>query len=89
MNYYKRNWDELRGDEYDYWGTSVWYFEVADDGYPTRQVEVYEHGQIVKYDEEHNEDSFGGLSQAALDLDEFKELEISKEEFEDAWNENV
>ncbi len=26
--YYKRKWNEIRGDEYSSWGTSTWYFEV-------------------------------------------------------------
>ena len=31
--YYKRNWEETRGDEFDSWGTSIWYFEVGNDNY--------------------------------------------------------
>lgn len=37
--YYKRRWEESRGDDHDDWGRSTWYFEVADDGYPVRQIE--------------------------------------------------
>jgi hypothetical protein len=29
--YYKRRWDEVRGDEHNDWGPSTWYFEVGDD----------------------------------------------------------
>jgi hypothetical protein len=30
--FYRRRWDESRGDEFDAWGHSVWYFEVDNDG---------------------------------------------------------
>ncbi|GAB3930558.1 hypothetical protein [Mucilaginibacter myungsuensis] len=85
MVYYKRKWDELRGDEQDHWGTSIWYFEVGDDDYPTRQIEVYEHGPKLKYDVINLEDSYGGLSEVALDKDEFKDHLITKEQFESVW----
>ena len=32
MRYVRRAWDEHRGDEYASWGTSLWYFEIGDDG---------------------------------------------------------
>jgi hypothetical protein len=85
MKYYKRNWDDVRGDEQDHWGTSVWYFEVPEDGYPTRQMTVYEHGPILKYDTANPEDKYGGLSEAALGNDEFEAFMINKEEFEAVW----
>ncbi len=36
--YFRRRWDEVRGDEFDGWGHSVWYFEIDDGGYPIRQI---------------------------------------------------
>ena len=85
MRYFRRAWDESRGDEYDAWGTSTWYFEVGDDGYPLRQIEVYEHGVVLKYDRSLPDDVFGGLGNQALDLDEFRAFEISAEVFDAAW----
>lgn len=32
--FFRRAWDESRGDRYDGWGTSDWYFELDDEGYP-------------------------------------------------------
>jgi hypothetical protein len=83
--YFKRRWEESRGDEFDHWGPSEWYFELNDDGYPVRQVERYDRGQVLKYDANRLYDEYGGLGDQALDLDELKEFEITVEEFETAW----
>lgn len=53
----------MRGDQYDAWGTSWWYFEVADDGRVIRQVEQYESGVLLHYSAEHDEDTYGELAQ--------------------------
>lgn len=83
--YFKRNWNESRGDNYDHWGTSVWYFETRDNGEVTRQVEVYKNGKVNKYCETHVEDEYGGLSIYPLDLEEFENHKITKTEFEHEW----
>lgn len=88
MKYYKRNWEESRGDEFDDWGKSIWYFETDDSGLPTKQIEVYENGKRLKYDQTKMEDDFGGLGDQELDLDEFSEFEITESEFNKVWNEN-
>lgn len=51
--YYKRRWDEPRGDEYDHWGFSWWFFETTVDGEVLRQIEVYDSGPSHRYDQEH------------------------------------
>ena len=86
MRYFKRRWDESRGDEYDSWGLSTWYFEVGDDGYPVRQLQQYDGGPILKYDQTHLDDEFGGLGDQALDLDEFTPFEIDSVAFESTWS---
>jgi hypothetical protein len=88
MKYYKRNWDESRGDEFDDWGKSIWYFETDNSGLPTKQMEVYESGKKLKYDQRKLKDDFGGLGDQELDLDEFCEFEITELEFNKAWNED-
>lgn len=85
MNYYKRNWNETRGDQYDSWGKSIWYFETDDKGEVLRQIEAYENGKVLKYDNQNIEDEFGGLADQNLDLNEFLEFSIEKEEFENKW----
>ena len=85
MNYYKRNWNETRGDQYDSWGKSIWYFETDNNGEVLRQIEAYENGKILKYDNHNIEDEFGGLADQNLDLTEFVEFSIEKEVFENKW----
>ncbi|MFI1770315.1 hypothetical protein [Thalassobellus citreus] len=85
MKYFKRNWNETRGDQYESWGKSVWFFETDNNGEVLRQIEAYENGKVLKYDNQNIEDEFGGLADQNLDLTEFKEFSIEKEEFENKW----
>ncbi len=85
MKYFKRNWNETRGDQYDSWGKSVWFFETDINGDVLRQIEAYENGKVLKYDNQNIEDEFGGLADQNLDLIEFEEFSIEKEEFENKW----
>jgi hypothetical protein len=68
------------------WGTSTWYFETEPDLWPTRQIEVYANGTVLQYDRQHLGDKFGGLSEAALDAEDFSPFEITQDEFERAWS---
>jgi hypothetical protein len=86
MHYFKRYWDESRGDAHNDWGTSTWYFETESDMWPTRQVEIYANGRVLRYDRQHIEDEFGGLSEAALDATEFAPFAIARSEFEQVWS---
>ena len=85
VRYYRRPWDESRGDAFDAWGRSVWYFEVAEDGYPLRQIEQYEDGHVLVYDAAHAEDEYGGLGDQPLDRHELAAFEITRDEFFAAW----
>lgn len=85
MKYFKRNWDENRGDQYESWGKSIWFFETNNNGEVLRQIEVYESGKVLKYDNQNIEDEFGGLSDQNLDLNEFENYSIEKDEFENKW----
>ena len=82
MKYYKREWKELRGDCYDNWGTSIWWFEVDGEGYVIRNIQEYANGKNLFYSETHMEDKYGFLPEGTLDLEEFAAFEITKEEFE-------
>jgi len=86
MHYFKRQWQESRGDAHDDWGVSTWYFETEADMWPTRQIEVYANGKILRYDHQRTEDEFGGLSQAPLEAVEFAPFAIAQPEFEQIWN---
>jgi hypothetical protein len=83
--YYRRPWNETRGDDYDSWGRSVWYFEIDEEGVPARQIEQYEHGPVLKYDANHREDQYGALGDQPIDREDFAAYEITAEEFSAAW----
>ncbi len=87
MRYFRRPWDEPRGDAYDHWGTSTWYLEVGDDLFISRQIEVYADGTVLKYDEFHPADAYGGLGDQPIhvEADGFLPFEIGRAEFEQAW----
>lgn len=87
-HYFKRDWEETTGQEItDAWGTSIYYLETDEELYPTRQIQVYERGQVLKYSTDFLEDDFGGLGDQPLDEEEFSNFSIKKEEFETAWQE--
>lgn len=84
--FFKRAWDEPRGDEHPDWGHTVWYFQLDDERYPERQLEIYASGDALAYDGEHVDDEYGGLGDQPLDDEEWLAFEITAEEFETAWN---
>jgi len=83
--YFKRKWNVTRGDEFDSWGGSIWYFEVGTDWYPIKQIELYENGNRLKYHSDKIFDDFGGLGDQVLDFNEFQSFEIEKAEFDIEW----
>jgi hypothetical protein len=85
-HYFKRRWDESRGDEFDAWGCSIWVFETDDEFWPVRQIEIYDGGQVLFYDREHLDDGHGGLGDQPLDPEESEECRISAAEFEHEWS---
>ncbi len=86
-HYYRRSWNESRGDQYSSWGPATYYFEIGDDGRPSRQIEVYDSGPTLRYNPGHEEDEFGLLAQEPLaPLDEWHPWAITEEEFEQAWH---
>ena len=85
MRYFKRRWNESHTGQFGDWGCSNWYFEVDDNFWIVRQIEVYDGGRVLKYHHEHLEDRFGGLSDQPLDPIEFAPWGISSEEFERVW----
>ncbi|MEU0564565.1 hypothetical protein ABZ297_04065 [Nonomuraea sp. NPDC005983] len=45
---------------------------------------MYANGVVLAYDEQHDQDEFGMLTYADLDLEEFAPFEITRQEFLDA-----
>ena len=62
MPFYARQWDET-APGHRHWGRSRWLFEVDQNGEVLRQVEVYDGGQVLRYDRDHFEDDFGQSGQ--------------------------
>jgi hypothetical protein len=85
VRYYKRPWEEDRGDEYASWGTSFWYFEVDERWEVVRPLEVYASGAVLAYDSSHPEDRDGMPAESALPSDEMAPFEIPKQEFDRIW----
>lgn len=85
MRYFKRYWDEPRGDAHDAWGCSWWFFEADPAGVVTRQVEVYDHGPSLRYSTAQPTGPFGILSDQPLDFGEFAAYEVVASVFENAW----
>jgi hypothetical protein len=73
------------------WGRFSWYIEVADDQFATRQVDLFENGNILRYDRSHRRDRFGFLlalrfSRKPKWAKSFPGSElISETEFERVW----
>lgn len=88
MRFFRRAWEQVRGDKFDGWGTAVYFFETDDELWPQRQLEVYADGNVLAYDKTHVDDEFGGLSQAALEASDFKPFEIAQDDFDSAWKES-
>ena len=87
MRYFKKNWEETTGDELtDDWGVSIFYFETDKSLNVLKQIQIFENGNILKYDELNNEDEFGAMADQSLEEEEFLDCEISKEEFYNIWN---
>ena len=87
MQWFRRRWEESRGDEFDAWGPATYFFEVGTDGWPTRQVEDYDHGPTLRYGPGREEDDYGQLGSARLaDGEDWTPWAITDGEFEGAWS---
>lgn len=79
--YFKRHWPDNRDDEYADWGGAIYYFACHSNGNPEQQIEVYDNGLVLIYDEVYSHDQYGMLSNQPLDPQEFASDEISSDEF--------
>ena len=88
MLYFKREWKDTRGDQYDSWGTCTYYFETDDKGQPSRHVEIYDNGNVLKYSKDNLEDEFGTLANNKLYLKQFEPFKIEQNDFMEVWFES-
>lgn len=67
------------------------YWELADDGYVLRSINVKSDSSILKYDEEHLADDFGQLPEGIITEENLKDRTygkvtyISLSDFEKQW----
>ncbi|KAB8333689.1 hypothetical protein SD80_012205 [Scytonema tolypothrichoides VB-61278] len=80
--YYIGYWPEARSDEYGHWGGATYYFECLSSGYPTRQIEIYDNGIVLIYNEQHISDQFGMLSDKPIEPFHKELREVSVDDFE-------
>lgn len=64
--FYRRRWDEPRGDQHNEWGPCVYYFWVLD-GVVEQQVERYTDGTTLAYDRHHPQDVYGFMTTEPLE----------------------
>lgn len=84
--YCKRFWNETTGAVLtDAWGSCTYFFETDRDGNVLRQMQVYANRNKLRYTHDYSEDEYGGLSEVPLDLAEFDQFRITREEFEKVW----
>ena len=85
--FYRRRWNESRGDEFYAWGPAVYLFQVGEDGFAVRQIEVYDAGPVLRYGPGHLEDRYGFLTSVRLtgDGEDWSPYAIAGEEFERFW----
>ena len=85
--YFKKFWNESTGDELtDSWGNSTYYFETDENLNVLKQIQIFQNGNILKYDDQNLEDQFGFLTDQPLDYNDFLENEISEIQFYNIWN---
>ena len=80
MPFYRRPWDEARGDMHDDWGAATYYVWVHD-GKVEQQVEIYDAGVMLAYDRYHTEDEFGFMM-GDLDAAEWSRFEVDIETYQ-------
>jgi hypothetical protein len=76
MPWFRRRWDESRGDALDAWGAADHYFRTDAGGVVLEQIEIYDDGHVLVYDAGHRQDAFGALADEPLDLGEFASHQI-------------
>ena len=84
--YFKKFWNESSGEELtDSWGNSTYYFETDENLNVLKQVQIFQNGNTLKYDNRKIEDEYGFLTNYPLEIEDFEGNEINKAEFSQAY----
>lgn len=85
-NYYERYWADDSGGLCTGWGGSTFLFETHVDGWVARQIQRFDNGNIILYDEIVTEDAFGGRSTVPLELADFAQSRTTRDSFYQYWD---
>ncbi len=85
-NYYRRDWSEDSGGLCEGWGGSTFLFEVHSDGLVARQIQIFDDGRFLLYDEICDQDGYGGRSTERLDPIEYEPFRVTRDEFFRLWD---
>ena len=85
-HYFRRYWAEDSGGLCEGWGGSTFLFEVHTDGFVARQIQMFDNGAFILYDEICDQDEYGGRSTEKLDVAEYGPFRITRAEFFDRWD---
>ena len=86
MNHFRRYWFEDSGGLCTGWGGGSWfYFEADAEGTVYRQVQLFGNGRYLTH-EGAEEDLFGYCTDEPLDLIEYEEYRIERDDFIAVWS---
>jgi hypothetical protein len=87
MRYYRIEIEDDLGGPGGAWGRSVTImYEIDEDGWTARQIEIYRKGRVLFYDTGHSVDEYGELAGQQRGHDRYlAPFEIPPREFERAW----
>lgn len=67
------------------WGKSAIYYETSEEGFPIRQIQVFESGVILAYDDEHYRDEYGWRDGNPICSEPPKTVAITSKDFHRIW----
>jgi hypothetical protein len=85
-DYYRRYWREDSGGPCEGWGGSAFLFEVHSDGWVARQIQLFDNGRLLVYDEICSDDAYGGRSTVRLEASEYEPFRITRDDFFQYWD---
>jgi hypothetical protein len=67
------------------WGRSAIYFETSEEGFVSRQIQLFESGIVLTYDEDHSHDEHGWLYLNPVYSDPPRTVAVTSKAFNEAW----
>jgi hypothetical protein len=67
------------------WGRSAIYFETSEEGFASRQIQLFNSGVVLAYDGEHYHDDYGWLWGIDIHPEPPHTVPITSKEFHQVW----